>query len=431
MVHRILEGVKLEISRPVAWADLCNFASHGHLKGSETVKQEIIQFAVAKLLNANKATDNLSNDQLLACLSQRFPIEFNSTNYISQEKERKQVEGHMRVCLKIDATLETMTTTSSSEPILSEAAYYVMQRQSFNAPRALQLVMDGFSISKGDRGEFLVLLLLILARDATVGPADELGQPIAGKRWFSLTDFLYGCTFRKQSGHSHLVDEKSISALGQLLTDFPNAQLHFSHFVKVHEHKTINIISLLLLQGRGAAVLCGNSQAGVDAINVFLKSGTRLARDNAGLILHQIKNDSKYSTNPQQALFDAMNPYELKILREGDPAVPLIKIVFALAAKAPSLHVVRHDQSEGYHNVIYEIWCAGISPDILGAIEQQKVDIWKSLLQASYGWQELYKATPGEAADLRRSATPGAAADIGHYSCWVESPELQTLLSLE
>jgi hypothetical protein len=66
-----------------------------------------------------------------------LPIEFNSTNYLSQEKEREQVEGHMRVCLKIDAAFETMTTTSSSEPILSEAAYFVMQRGSLNAPKAL------------------------------------------------------------------------------------------------------------------------------------------------------------------------------------------------------------------------------------------------------------------------------------------------------
>jgi hypothetical protein len=76
-----------------------------YLEGSETVRREIIQFAVAKLLNADYTTKNVSNTQALACLSQRLPIEFNSTNYLSQEKEREQVEGHMRVCLKIDAAL--------------------------------------------------------------------------------------------------------------------------------------------------------------------------------------------------------------------------------------------------------------------------------------------------------------------------------------
>ena len=118
------------------------------MQGSEPVKREIVQYAVAKLLNADDPPEELSNDQVLACLSQRFPIEFNSTNYISQEKERKQVEGHMRVCLKIDAAFETMTTMSSSEPILSEAAYFVKQKGSFNMPKTLQSVVEGFSISK-------------------------------------------------------------------------------------------------------------------------------------------------------------------------------------------------------------------------------------------------------------------------------------------
>jgi len=47
------------------------------------------------------------------------------------------------------------------------------------------------------------------------------------------------------------------------MKNFPNAQLYFSHFVKVHEHKynlkAIIIISLLLLQGQGGAILCANS----------------------------------------------------------------------------------------------------------------------------------------------------------------------------
>jgi len=34
----------------------------------------------------------------------------------------------MRVCLEINDAFETMTTTSSSEQILSEAAYFVIQR---------------------------------------------------------------------------------------------------------------------------------------------------------------------------------------------------------------------------------------------------------------------------------------------------------------
>jgi hypothetical protein len=367
----------------------------------------------------------LSLDQKLACLSQRLPIEFNSTNYTSHQKEMKQVEGHMRVCLKIDAAFETMTTTSSSEPILSEAAYFVMQRGNFDAPTALKSVMEGFSISKGDRGEFLGLLLLTLARDLTVGPPDEFGRPAAGNRWFGLIDFLHGQLFRKQTKEASWVDANSIGALNMLPVDFPNARLHFNHFVKVHEFKAIEMERLLLLQGRGAAVLCGNNQEAVDSINVFLKDGTKLVKENAGLLFEQWNNDAKYTASPQQKLHDSVDPYGLGILEEGDPAVPLIKVVFALAAKKPSLKVVRHDPTRDYPAVVYEIWCAGISPDILRPIDRQEVGIWQALLQASYGWKELYKTTSEVTANLRRSAAPGAARDAGHYSRWatlVSSP---------
>jgi len=64
-----------------------------------------------------------------------------------------------------------------------------------------------------------------------------------------------------------------------------------------------------------------------------------------------MRNDSKYySMKPQpRVLFHetsaesigAMEPYELGILEEGDSFVPLIKIVFALATRKPSLSVVR------------------------------------------------------------------------------------------
>jgi len=282
----------------------------------------------------------------------------------------------------------------------------------------LNTVMEGFAISKGDRGEFLVLLLLILARDGAVGRPDPLGRPITGKRWVDLSDFLYGHLFRKQAQPSLYVEKETISALEALKVDFPSARVYFNHFIKVHEYKAIDLTSLLLLQGRGAGVLCANNQTGIDAINVFLHEGTKLSGDNAGLILEQIKNDSKFKQTPQRRLFDAMNPYYLGILEDGHPAVPLIKIVFALASKTPSLNVVRYDPSEDYNATVYEIWCAGISPDILHPIEHQYIGLWAALLQASYGWQELYKGISSVTKDLRRSAVPGAALDSGHYACW-------------
>ena len=121
-----------------------------------------------------------------------------------------------------------------------------------------------------------------------------------------------------------------------------------NHFVKIHEQKTIDITSLLLLLGRGAGVLCANSQRCIDSVIAFLKSGTQRKRQNAGFILSRMKNDAKFSHVPRDELFTAMDPYKLGIIEPGDDAVPLVKIVFALAAKTPYLNVVRHGLTRDY-----------------------------------------------------------------------------------
>ena len=99
--------------------------------GDEAVQEDIVSFAAMKLLNGElNADEELTSHQKLACLSQRIPLEFNSTTYIDQVSERKQVEDYMRVCFTIDAASESMVTVSASEPLLSEAAYMIMARPS-------------------------------------------------------------------------------------------------------------------------------------------------------------------------------------------------------------------------------------------------------------------------------------------------------------
>jgi hypothetical protein len=200
--------------------------------------------------------------------------------------------------------------------------------------------------------------------------------------------------------------------------------MHFNHFIKLHDLKSIDKESLLLRVTRGAAVLCANNHTSIDLINVFLLSNKALKPDNFGLILGQVKNDSSYTDTPQPHLFDAMDPVErLHILEPKDKAIPLVKIFFALAAKTPCLKVTRHPPTSTYNAVIYDIWCAGISPEIFGPINPVYAHVWEALLQASYGWQDLYKTDTQLAQSLRRSMNPGAASDDSHWSCWVAPDE--------
>lgn len=170
-----------------------------------------------------------------------------------------------------------------------------MAQPSFNVPKAMKSVLEGFSINKGDRGEFLIMLLFTIARDKAVGTPDKHGCP--GSRIMDVGPFLTTRLFHDQA------------VLQPLLVDFPNAQMHFNHYVKVHEYAAIDAESLLLLFGRGAAVLCANNQYAIDGINPFLRNGSKLERKNLGLILWQGKNDAAFKEKPHQALFDAMNVY--------------------------------------------------------------------------------------------------------------------------
>ncbi|KAF8324798.1 hypothetical protein F5887DRAFT_1022029 [Amanita rubescens] len=379
--------------------------------GDPKVRKDIVKFAVEKLLNAEFSTRDLTQDQMLACLSQRLPIEFNSTTYISQIAERRQVEGHMRVCLKIDAAFEGMVTVSPSEPLLSEAAYVIMSKESFHPLESFKSVVEGFAVHQGDRGEFLALLLLTLARDQAVGPPDEHGHPIHPKhRFFDFASFVCGHLFNSES--------PSISELKNLQTDFPNATMHFNHFVKLHDLKSINKNHLLLRMTRGAGVLCANTQASIDAINVFLRDGTKLSNDNFGLIFSQIKNDPHFTHIPKPELFESMNPYKLGVLDEGDAPVPLVRIFFALGAKTSSITVTRHATLPGYNAIVYDIWVSGLSPDFLKPIDRSQTVVWNGLLQASYGWKEIYKTETDVDKELRQSMNPSAADDDGHWSRW-------------
>jgi hypothetical protein len=109
---------------------------------------------------------------------------------------------------------------SSSEPLLSEAA--CVARESFDPLISFKSVLKGFAVHKGDRGEFLALLLLTLARDQAVGPPDKKRHP--KRQLFDFASFVYG----------HLFNESlSASALKKLPQDFPKALMHFNHSVKL------------------------------------------------------------------------------------------------------------------------------------------------------------------------------------------------------
>ncbi len=82
--------------------------------------------------------------------------------------------------------------------------------------------------------------------------------------------------------------------------------MHFNHFVKLHDFKFIDKECRLLLMTRGAGVLHADNHASIDAVNVFLQSGTKLTINNLGLILYKISITTLATpTSPNQ---NSLNP---------------------------------------------------------------------------------------------------------------------------
>jgi hypothetical protein len=170
----------------------------------------ILDLAVTKLLCASGDRGSLEFTDHRACavLSQRLALEINSSaylasgststrksrNYDMSDKVQLQIANHMRVCIDIRDDLTTVRGIPASEPILSEAASFIMRKYThFDLPDALLKVLDSFSIIHGEQGELLVAAFFMAARDLFVSDIEHLIFPATSSQFcpvFSVVDLL-------------------------------------------------------------------------------------------------------------------------------------------------------------------------------------------------------------------------------------------------
>ncbi|KIY49634.1 hypothetical protein FISHEDRAFT_72276 [Fistulina hepatica ATCC 64428] len=362
----------------------------------------LIRFAAEKLISHEYHPGmSLTPSQKFACLAERIPIEFLSTVHTVDSEERKQVENHMRVCITVDKTFTNMVTMNPSEPVLSDGAHLIMSSSNdFNPAQALGTCLTDFSVSRGDHGEMIGLLLLTLARDKVVGmPGSMDNQGFLGivpflQALFNIprsadadsastttviTDILQAkpSVYRNQQA-------KSVS----LKDAFRSVSLHFNHFVKRGQQDEYDYSTISGFFARNAALLSANSQTGVDAALPSV-SGTTVCRTTTALILCQYKTDPRY-TAIQPELFSIMNPVTLGLLGKGETLeVPLIRIVFALEGKTPSLCCVQTQTLDNFTS--YDIWVSGLTPEVFSVIDAADEQNWTSLLNASGSWRDIYR----------------------------------------
>ncbi|KAH9970017.1 hypothetical protein BGW80DRAFT_1334193, partial [Lactifluus volemus] len=98
-----------------------------------------------------------------------------------------------------------------------------------------------------------------------------------------------------------------------------------------------------------------------------------------------------FKKNIKRPTFDAMDPFEVDLFSDGDPPLPVIRMVFALASVEPgvSFTTVPERRHYGGRFTGYDIWCAGLSAKTFNGIDDD-VDSYKKLLTRSLQPHDAY-----------------------------------------
>jgi len=378
-------------------------------------------------------------------LAQRLALDIDTTGYVARgfmrnatvaEKAREQVANHMRVCLALSKDLVDVYTVAASEPILSEAASFILRNYSnFGLFSTLTNVLDSYSISPGDNGELLVAAFFTRARDLYVNRLSPMSKsqlfPFARRFCpvFSVVDLLSNL-FDEQF-HSTMLDSlPSVYRMGdtsspQKLGDvFRRTRMHFNHVIKPAD--AFNRHGLLSIMARGAGVLGANCQPGYDMIFPFLYETDDLDVKKVGFIIVRVKDS--ISLKPT-GIMKKMDPFALGLFTNDD-TVPIIRIVFSLNKKHPSLECMQYDSVSGREAASehdengqplftsYDLRCAGMGPRLLQPVDEDGAGKeWKSYFRKSKISKDVFLASTDP--DVRRSEHPAGGRDRGHYENWV------------
>ncbi|KAH9039905.1 hypothetical protein EDB84DRAFT_1019205 [Lactarius hengduanensis] len=425
--------------------------------GSEDSRNIIVQFAAAKLLcRRGDQSGHLDRRQEFSILSQRLALSFNSTAYATKNstaaqdttsdptrtrkydmllEEQYQISNFMRVCVFISEDLVTMRGVAASEPILSEAASSIMRdNPHFNLPDALINILDSYAIDHGDRGELLVAAFFTRARDMYAHKKRDELFPYEPTRFcptFSVKDLL-AHLFHPERFSTMLDSLPSVCRAGcppQKFRDvFGKTKTHFNHMIKAFEQDIITRPYLVSIMARGAAVLGANGQRGFDMVYPYLYDTSDLVINKVGFIIVQVKNYAdKLSPNPE--LFRKIDPFACGLVNKGDESsftVPIIRIVFSLGGKKPSLERMNYDSPDQGAVTLhrsgkpkftsYDFWCSGIGPDLLQPVDEAQHK-WAILLGKSQKWDNVFSASVDP--DVRRAQYPGGGGHEGHYKTWM------------
>ncbi|KAK0184551.1 hypothetical protein F5146DRAFT_241732 [Armillaria mellea] len=214
--------------------------------------------------------DQLGEVAQTALVGIRVLIEFEPRREKARRLQEDMVKGHMRIAFSVPLHREYMRSGHPSEPILAEAAAISIYEEGVNMMKVVSELLQNDLINKGERGELVARLLLILAWDAAIHKL--MSQPTHPTLWdtheaglaaysrpIRLIDFLaallpaeYLAQILKSTPDNQLGGKTFEEA-------FEHAYVYFTHFGRAGSTDAINTASGLAAFIRGMAFQCCSS----------------------------------------------------------------------------------------------------------------------------------------------------------------------------
>ncbi|EJU02266.1 hypothetical protein DACRYDRAFT_115997 [Dacryopinax primogenitus] len=379
------------------------------------VGDSLVDFAREKLLGSSAAS-GFDDEQKLAILSRRIPIDIRTNTGAALTSINRQIARHMRVLYRITNKNETLITGSPGEPIISEGAKGAMA--TFNVADALKGILRSPGIGVGERGEMVAELLLVLASDASTRegkfsiPAffESLLTPIS---WKELKE--------SRASRGRLFHIKSFQQT------FENSYGNFNHIIKIRG-SVPGPKSWYRYLTRRAGISTQFGQYGIDAAFPCTINGTEIARDNTSSMLIQVKAVASMQS-PQELVFEKMDRIVAEMQdeddtksssqgkgkrqEEGEPEpelklIPVIRVVLSLKSNEAQVTVMEY---EDYDNEMLT-WDIYVPFLALKAV-QQNPDVWRSALH-----MELDAGTVYEDDAILKGMDPGAEESDEFWPNW-------------
>ncbi len=279
------------------------FGSHYDCLPIEDKEIRTLHLAMEKLLDSKQELKKEDNLGSLACLAVQFALEFNEDEE-SQDISCKQVEWHMRLCLFATTGFRKMVTGPASEPLLAEAAFWLLQNSDASLAKHLMDHSNLYCIDHGWCGKLVAALIVMQAQDASVP------RSVPDRQWISVSKFMQ--TLLPPEVYKDLLislptcwhpGEGDIS-FHQM---FDNYHLWFNHIIRVEDSNMIRLDFLWKYIIRGAMVLCKDTQEGIDMILLVCLMDGEISHETVTSITIQVKSSKEYTLSIKKKLFDGMD----------------------------------------------------------------------------------------------------------------------------